>query len=214
MCSCFSCGAVWLSCVSAGCGLFRLLGIVWLCFRVGLVGRLRIIVTVYFSFSVMAADWNSRAADDQYCMRTSWDPSGVVVLDTTVIPDVVGLHAFDAPVVMPDKFSMSRSWNPWGSMWILGTKTRTVFPKHREHCPGLGSRCSRGTPWVSRPPLGEFVRHKGVSCPTCVHRDLTELKRCCPVTLGIFTWLRVSYGGALFHGAMYVREPPRTVLTT
>ena len=70
------------------------------------------IVTVYFSFSVMADDWNSRAADDQYCMRTSWDPSVddkcvdltspvVVVLDTTVVPDVMGLCTFDvqAPVV-------------------------------------------------------------------------------------------------------------------
>ena len=54
---------------------------------------------------------NSRPADDQYGMHTLWDPSvdtcvdltlsGIVVLDTTVVPDVVGLHAFDdrAPVV-------------------------------------------------------------------------------------------------------------------
>ena len=58
-------------------------------------------VTVYLSFSVMADNWNSRAAYNRYCMRTSWDLSGdicvditlpgVVVLDTTVVPDMVGL---------------------------------------------------------------------------------------------------------------------------
>ena len=63
---------------------------------------------MYFSFSVMADDWNSWTDDDRYCMHTSWDPSvdtcvdltspGVVVLDTTVVPDVVGLNAFDDQV--------------------------------------------------------------------------------------------------------------------
>ena len=68
--------------------------------------------TVYISCSVMASgdDRNSQSAGDQnsqtfWCeMRLSWDPPktfvdltspGVAVLDTTVGPDVIGLHAFD-----------------------------------------------------------------------------------------------------------------------
>ena len=79
---------------------------------------LRIIVktvctfTVYISCSVMASGEgrNSQSAGDPcgktfWCeMRTSWDPPktyvdlaspGVVVMDTTIVPDVVDLHAFD-----------------------------------------------------------------------------------------------------------------------
>ena len=68
--------------------------------------------TVYISCNVMASGdvRNSQPASDQsgqtfWCeMRTSWDPPktyvditspGVVVLDTTVVPDMVGLHAYD-----------------------------------------------------------------------------------------------------------------------
>ena len=116
-------------CVSA-CGvLVRLRGIIWLYYRVGLVGRLRIInrITVprhtlslctFIFIMTSADDWSSRAVDDRYCMHTLWDPSvntcdditwpGVVVLETTIVPDVVGLHAFDdrAPVfrVLPGDF--------------------------------------------------------------------------------------------------------------
>ena len=68
--------------------------------------------TVYISCCVMASGnvRNSQPAGDRsgktfWCeMCTSWDPPkmyvdltspGVVVLDTTIVPDVVGLHAYD-----------------------------------------------------------------------------------------------------------------------
>ena len=80
---------------------------------------------VYISYGVMASvdDRNSELAGDRsgetfWCeMCTSWDPPktyvnlaspGVVILDTTIVPDVVGLHAFDDQAtlvrVFPDDF--------------------------------------------------------------------------------------------------------------
>ena len=77
--------------------------------------------TVYISFSVMVSgdDRNSQPAGDRSDQKFwceirprgthTWDPPkrytyltspGVVVLDTTVVPDVVGLHAFDDKAVL------------------------------------------------------------------------------------------------------------------
>ena len=71
-------------------------------------------------FGIMYAEWLLlMSSDDRHCMRSSNDVSrdlqvdltspGVVTLDTTVVPDVFGLHAFDnlAPVarVLPGEFS-------------------------------------------------------------------------------------------------------------
>ena len=72
------------------------------------------------TFGVMYADWLILMAfDDRHCMLPLNDVSrdlkmdlsspGVVTLDTTIVPDVFGLHAFDhrAPAVrvLPGKFS-------------------------------------------------------------------------------------------------------------
>ena len=72
------------------------------------------------TFGIMYWEWLiSLAYDDRCCMLPSndvcWDSKvdltspGVVTLDTTVVPDILGLHAFDkwAPVVrlLPGEFS-------------------------------------------------------------------------------------------------------------
>ena len=75
---------------------------------------------VDYTFGTMYVEWLIPLTfDHRYCMRPSNDVNrdsdvdlttlGVVTLDTTIVPDVFGLHAFDnrAPVVqvLPGKFS-------------------------------------------------------------------------------------------------------------
>ena len=117
MCSWLSYGTVWLDCVSSCCGLTKInqdyltvlpcrLSQTTQDYRKNCAQVCTF--TVYISCSVMASgdDRNSQPSGKTFCceMRISWDPPktyidftspGVVVLDTTVVPDVVGLYAFD-----------------------------------------------------------------------------------------------------------------------
>ena len=110
----------------------------------------------------MADDWNSRAADNRYCMHTSWNPSvdmcvdltspGVVVLDTTV---VVGLRTFEAqaPVVR-----------------VLPGVSGTLFVRNPAGFYDLLIENLLGTwhlsLWVSGGPCLDFF-HQGPQCSRC-----------------------------------------------
>ena len=152
---------------------------------------------------------------------------GIVVLDTTVVPDVVGLRTFDdrAPVVrvLPSDF---------------GNTVRVLVPDVRAEPSGFhdllidnlsGSKTCHVRP-ASTGDLIELKRRWPCSLLSAVTKSLTASLATvaqgtvpsvvftsipvCPVTSEIFTCLWVSYGGALFHGALCGREPPRIVLTT
>ena len=157
-----------------------------------------------------------------------------MVLNTTVVPDILGLHAFK------DEAALVRV--------LLGdfpNLVRVLVPADRAE---------------PRPPHIRFVSHEKLSCPTIVCRgpDCTETamavvpavwddymsggygippsglqaqvwqrppQRLLPLWYAhqhkpvpsrheLFIWLWLSCGGDLSHGALCGRESPRTALTT
>ena len=84
---------------------------------------------------------------------------GVVTLDTTIVPDVFGLHAFD-----------NRPCT--GSTGAAG--------RILEHGPGVGARCRCHTGGISRRSVGRPIKHTRLSCQA---GNLYSLKRCWPSSL-------------------------------